>query len=583
MIPLGPPTPGTYAPPGSPHCEFTPPVINPDQYLPNCVIPPGPPTPGTYAPPGSPHCEFTPPVVNPDQYLPNCVIPAGTPTSGAGSCSFPPSDPVDNPNQYFSAGCVGPILGGVDGAIALVKSTDCHAIGYSGAGGTGKALGALVTNGGLAFAGLGNPKHVKSLGSNRAGCGSFPPFSPSGTSACTSTAWSDPADSDNVCVRNLVDISSLTLFPRDWSITPPTVPSVVNQISTKWNAVTDYPTKCHVLSSDTVDAAWAADPNNPPGIYCYTGAGTLMLSGDLSAGDGYTFFTTPPNRAKIQIASNSKAFKFYWPSGCGPRPTTRPASFKCFVGTPDERTISGYDPQTLLYSSNLANSNSNCSHSAICLDGNTNSLSGDIFAPEPLNTPADDSTSRAGVFVSGSALSAGNGFIETWWLNVQGNFGSYLGTGENIGGHQSAGTQHCEFPPGTVFPPGKSADDYLNTTPDRCTIPGAAPVPGTVVSGSAEHCEFPPGTVFPPGKSADDYLNTTPDRCTIPGDSPPPGNLVSASTEHCEFPPGTVFPPGKSADDYLNTTPDRCTIPGDSPVTGAITTAVTSVDYGMDE
>ena len=225
-----------------------------------------------------------------------------------------------------------------------------------------------MTNGGLDFAGLGNPKHVKSLGSNRAGCANFPISPPSGTSACTSTAWSDPADSDNVCVRNLIDISILTSFPRDWSITPPTVPPPPNRVSTMWNAATDYPTKCHLLSSNTVDAAWAARPQQSAGYLLLHGNRNPDPSGDLSAGDGYTFFTTPPNRANIEVSSNTKAFKFYWPSACGPRPTTRLASFNCFVGTPDERTISGYDPQTLLYSSNRTSS-SNCSNNAICLHG----------------------------------------------------------------------------------------------------------------------------------------------------------------------------------------------------------------------
>ena len=168
--------------------------------------------------------------------------------------------------------------------------------------------------------------------------------------------------------------------------------------------------------------------------------------------------------------------------------------------------------------------------------GNTNSLSGDIFAPEPLNTAADSSTSRPGVFIAGGALSAGSGFIETWWLKVQGNFGSYAGTGENVG-DQALGTAHCSFPPGTVFPSGTSADDYLNTTPVRCTIPGSSPISGTYQ---------------------------------------PPGSPT------CAFPPGTVFPPGMSAADYVSTTPP-CTIPGDPPVNGTRTTTVTGVDYGMEE
>ena len=123
-------------------------------------------------------------------------------------------------------------------------------------------------------------------------------------------------------------------------------------------------------------------------------------------------------------------------------------------------------------------------------------------------------------------------------MTIAGNFGSYTGTGENIGGQQATGIRHCLFPPGTVFPSGTNADDYLDTTPDRCTIPGSSAVTG---------------------------------------------NPVPSTSEHCVFPSGTVFPPGTSADDYVNTSPVRCTIPPDPPVTGTPTTTVTGVDYGMDE
>ena len=209
-------------------------------------------------------------VVNPDQYLPSCAIPATSPTSGAGFCSdFNP--PVLNPDQYFSAGCIGPILGGVDGAVALVRSSACDAITYAGAGANGQALGVFVTNGGLRFQGGGNLKKVKSLAYNKPGCPSNPSAPPSGSSTqCTSTApgWGDATDSNNSCVRNLIDISVLTPFPRGWSIPPPTVPTPV---PTTWNASTDYPTRCHDLGSDTNVTFSTA--TNPPGIYCYTGTG----------------------------------------------------------------------------------------------------------------------------------------------------------------------------------------------------------------------------------------------------------------------------------------------------------------------
>jgi hypothetical protein len=88
-------------------------------------------------------------------------------------------------------------------------------------------------------------------------------------------------------------------------------------------------------------------------------------------------------------------------------------------------------------------------------------------------TDGDDGTGGT-VFVAGGAADAGSGFIETWWLVIQGNTGSYLGTGLAVGGAPEQGMfvpadgPHCIFPPewGITDP-----DQYVTTTPP-CTAPG---------------------------------------------------------------------------------------------------------------
>ena len=92
---------------------------------------------------------------------------------------------------------------------------------------------------------------------------------------------------------------------------------------------------------------------------------------------------------------------------------------------------------------------------------------------------------------------------------------------------------HCSFPPGTQFPPGTSADDYLNTTPP-CTIPEQ---PGPHNNGGSEGCLFPNGTVFPGGTGPSDYVHTTPP-CTIP-----PTSAATGVKQCGEWTPSSSLPP----------------------------------------
>jgi hypothetical protein len=175
----------------------------------------------------------------------------------------------------------------------------------------------------------------------------------------------------------------------------------------------------------------------------------------LTGGDGYTFFAL--NGATISSSGNGPKLKFYYPgSGCAdPRPTTtRPLTYTCFG-----RTISNYDPETLLYSS-FASSNGNC---AICLQGQGGSVTGDIFATKPDPPPTNQTQTGGIVKVSGGGISAGQGFIECWNLQISGNTGTYQGTGAGL---VIPGATHTTTDPSTtiIVPGSTGADTTVGTT-----------------------------------------------------------------------------------------------------------------------
>jgi Putative Flp pilus-assembly TadE/G-like len=309
------------------------------------------------------------------------------------------------------------------GGIGFALSRRCDAIDYGGNPKSALPLGAFATNGGLQFRGNGNVKKITTLYYNQPGCPNNPKSPPSGTSQCTAIAWGDASDSANTCVKTLVDLNADATLPINWPLPPPTPPTPQ---ATAFNASTDYPSKCTSLgSSGTITFTTSG---HPPGIYCVSGATTTLVistGADLTTGDGYTFFAL--DGAKITYNSNGSKLWFYWPSQCGPRPTTRPASFTCFG-----RTISGYDPQTVFYATNTTYDQTNCDTNAICLAGQNNQLTGDGFAPKPDDFPPGPTETGGTVFIAGGALAAGSGFFESWMLELQGNTGSYNGTGVPI-------------------------------------------------------------------------------------------------------------------------------------------------------
>jgi hypothetical protein len=326
------------------------------------------------------------------------------------------------------------------------------AIDYSGAGTdidpTDNAyfvLGAFTTNGGMTMSGN-KPKKVTALFYDATRCAK--PSADSGTANCTGKKWGDASDStNNYCAKTLVDLGQNLTLPINWPLTPPTLPTIkTGANASTYDPATDYPSKCVGLgNSGTISITgngWAS--SHVPGVYCVSGAGTVLKFGGGSAGadvsGGYTFFAL--GGATILTAGRATVANFYFPSsGCSiSRPTTaRPTSFTCFG-----QTISGdcrsagycYDPQTLLYATSQLSDRGTCggsgTNNAICLNGSDGNLTGDIFAPKPDVFPPSTTQTGATVFIAGGALSAGKGFIESWQLTIQGNTGSYTGNGVPI-------------------------------------------------------------------------------------------------------------------------------------------------------
>jgi hypothetical protein len=363
-------------------------------------------------------------------------------------------------------------LGG--NGVAFTMSRLCNAIRYAGAGSNNIPVGVFATNGGLEFAGFGNFKKMTGLFYDQTRCTTNPLSPPSGTNQCTSTLWVPPdaTSSNNLCVRTLVNLNQTNALPINWPITPPALPTIkTGPNASTYNPSTDYPDKCIGLgNSGTISITgngWAS--THSPGVYCVSGSTTLLQFGggangaDVSGGDGYTFFAL--NGAAITTAGKTTVAKYYWPHQCDTnRPDTwttdgRPASYVCAAFGRTLWTNHGYDPQTLFD----ATSPSPGGACAICLNGSGGDLTGDIFATKPDVFPPSLTDIGALVAISGGGLSAGKGFIESWLLTLQGNTGTYRGTGTPI-----------------IIPGGI----HVTTDPD-VTIPGTT-VFGTTVDGSTQ-------------------------------------------------------------------------------------------------
>lgn len=406
-----------------------------------------------------------------------------------------PDNDIEDPDQYLGTDPPCTIVesgggGGVEGSQGFAMSRVCDAILYKGTPGTGQSdfpiLGAFGTNGGLTFQGTGG-KRLNTLGFDKARCGSLLPEPPNGNPAnCDAAATVLPRGQRQSCVRNLVDFGDQ--LPLNWPVTPPLPPTPLPP-GTTWDPAVHYPRRCTLLSpppgGDTVTLNVVP---GPPGIYCVSGPTTvLLITNDMTAGDGYTFFAL--DGARIEVASNGTDVKFYWPSACpspdtgvvGERPTTRWLSFVCF-----DRRIVGYDPLTLFYSSQSTAFPATCDDSAICIHGQGGAIEGDIFAPEPRSAAPPTSLTQGGgtVWVAGGGAAAGNGFVEAWLIRIEGNSATYNGTGPLLGGNPVVITQGelelgedatCIFDPPVADP-----EQYVGTDPP-CHYPGVAETFGELV------------------------------------------------------------------------------------------------------
>jgi hypothetical protein len=394
--------------------------------------------------------------------------------------------------------------GGVGFAMSRVcgDSSTPGAIDYSGAGagtdtdGSAFVLGSFATNGGLTMSGN-KPKKITSLYYDASGAGACPkPSTDSGTSNCTAIKWGNTTDSNNLCAKTLVDLNVNNTLPITWPVPLPTLPTLkTGPNAGTYDPSTDYPSKCVDPGTLSITGnGWAA--GHGPGVYCVSGNVTLTFGGgnngaDVSGGDGYTFFAL--NGAQIATSGKATKARFYWPSACGARPTTRPDSYTCNAYGRTLWTNSGYDPQTLFYAT-YPTYNAQCAQSAICLNGQSGDLTGDIFAPNPTTFPPGPTQRGGTVSIAGGALSAGSGFIESWNLSISGNTGTYSGTGAPIvipGGTHSTTVVTTSTTPTTINTPTTIA----GTTVDGTTTPNTT-VLGTTVAGTTNTFVTTSGTTI---------------------------------------------------------------------------------------
>ena len=426
-------------------------------------------------------CVYDEPV---DEPAAECEIPGtpdrqGTPVQGdpVGHCiNFDP--PVDDPDQYYGAGCVAPTehVGGTIGAVAFANSTDCTrddggaALQYQGAG--GGQIGALVTNGGIEVSGSpGQPKTIDYLSLGRLG------------QSVSDVPCYDNFQNGGDQIATINDPPVVGPYaPMAWPVTPPTPPtppngcsaaSVLTQVATKslsgttavlsttvnhglrvqpiadkfvvsigdsrfdgWHTLTDRTNTTITYTVPTAGTVAANTPasgtvtatsqdvginsdawknTHPAGIYCVTGTGSLSFSGVTL--NGYTFFVAG------DIGVNGGTYSCY--QYCDPFPSSPPTS--------------GPLP-TLFFAGGDIN-----------IQASDANLTGYIFATSP--EPAGNVT------FAGGGNSGGKGFIEAQKVTFSGNLSSYTGAGMIVGGED-------------VTPRG----DRVDPTPNDCEFAGDPPV-----------------------------------------------------------------------------------------------------------
>jgi hypothetical protein len=407
------------------------------------------------------------------------TIPATTTTIPASTTTIPGSATTGPDTTVTSVSTVSVPSGGV----GFAKSAVCPAIKFTGQGG-GKISG-LETNGGV--------RTNNEIDGLEAGL----------YNTCLDTTGGG-------VIKNG---SQLTPNPVDWPIPIPIPPS----------APPTAPNTCSSLgNSGDVTFTLAAHPTQ--GVYCLGGSGTLTIaaSGNYS---GYTFVA-----ANISVSAPSSTFSpaagenvvFSTQSigglsitGSNPKisgmmclgtsggtmqeTASLPPGAYCLLGTSGQLGLNGtnwtgysfYAPSIKVSTSHqfFCPSTSHADNSLdppyVCddpsgtlfdayvgdlsLSGNTNSASGNMFAP---NGQAS---------VAGGSVGAGSGYIEAQTLSFTGNFSSFHGTGGGGGGTVTV----------TSTTPGTTG----TTPPTTSTTPGTTiTTPGTTSTITNTSTSVGPGT-----------------------------------------------------------------------------------------
>jgi hypothetical protein len=181
--------------------------------------------------------------------------------------------------------------------------------------------------------------------------------------------------------------------PQDWPIPLPNVPTPVPLTQN-----TLVGNQCWSITS-------TAQATNGPGVYCSTGS----LSFSSTSYVGYTWFAQC-----ISVSGNTHTYQNYG---------SIPAS-------------EGARQKTLFYASGDAAA---CGGNSISIQGQSNTLNGDMFAPVGKMT------------VQGGGVAGGTGFFEAQTLAFEGNFASYLGDGPFQGSSLTTVTTTVPDTTTTVF------------------------------------------------------------------------------------------------------------------------------------
>jgi hypothetical protein len=159
-------------------------------------------------------------------------------------------------------------------------------------------------------------------------------------------------------------------------------------------------------SSVTISAGWKGA--HSPGVYCLTAAsGTLNIAANGTDFSGYTWFAP-----SISVSSGNQTFT--------------PAS-----------------GQSTLFDAYIG---------SLSLQGNGNTASGNMFAP------------NGDASISGGSVGAGSGFIESQTLTISGNFASFNGTGPTFDSTTTTTVSTTATPPTTIVTPGSTQTVTTGTT-----------------------------------------------------------------------------------------------------------------------